>query len=60
MEKICKNCKYYRSHYVPWGGSFRRIPHGHCIHPRLKPRSEKQSCARFCPKEAQNAKPGKA
>ncbi len=52
MEKNCGNCKHYRPHYIPWGKGFRKIPHGHCVHPRLKPRSEKQGCAYFCPKKS--------
>ena len=60
MEKICKNCEYYRPHYIPWGDTYRRIPHGHCIHPRLKLRSEKQGCPHFRIKETPNPKPYRA
>lgn len=35
-DHICKNCAYFRQHYVKLGWSYREIKFGHCVYPRLK------------------------
>lgn len=41
MENICKNCRYFRQHYVKFGRRYDEIYYGHCVYPRLK----KRECA---------------
>ena len=45
-EKTCKNCAFFRLHYIRYGRG-RYSPHyGHCVKPRLKKREENEkACA---------------
>lgn len=52
-KKCCGTCKHYRGHYVRYSdGRFVPIPHGHCVHPRLKNRHrETDACVHWAAKE---------
>ncbi|MBP8856160.1 MAG: hypothetical protein KBG54_06620 [Oscillospiraceae bacterium] len=48
QEEICKNCRFYRQHYIKLGRQYREIHYGHCVHPRLKKREALQkACAQY-------------
>lgn len=50
MHDTCASCRYFRRHYVKNGRGYAPIAQGHCVHPRLKDRSdETPACARFSP-----------
>lgn len=44
---ICKNCKYFYQHYIYSGGQYVACNCGHCIQPRMKPRSPGELCEWF-------------
>ena len=47
-NKICKNCKHFRQHYIKFGKSYRSIEHGHCVFPRLKKReTNEKACEHY-------------
>lgn len=48
MDSICKDCKYFRQHYIKFRKNYEEVFCGHCVHPRLKDRKPNTpSCARF-------------
>lgn len=46
--KSCKDCKRFRQHYIKFRKRYIEIPHGHCVHPRLKDREcDTPACNRY-------------
>ncbi len=35
QERICKNCKFFKMHYVYVGTSFQRLGRGHCMNDEI-------------------------
>ena len=47
-NKICKDCKHFRQHYVKFGRRYDAIGYGHCVYPRLKKReTDETACERY-------------
>ena len=46
-EKYCKNCAYFRLHYIRYGrGRYVPLHYGHCVKPRLKKRmADEKGCS---------------
>lgn len=51
-QPTCKDCKHFIRHYVRFpSGRYHAISHGHCTHPRVKPRTmEFPACPHFQPR----------
>ena len=49
MKETCKDCMYFRAHYVRRGRNwYLRTSCGHCVYPRLKHRQEDTpACTHF-------------
>ncbi len=45
-DRACKNCVYFRLHYVRYSrGRYREMEYGHCMEPRLKIRyADNRAC----------------
>ncbi len=55
-NKVCKDCKHFRQHYIKFGRSYRDIAYGHCVFPRLKKReTNEKACGQY--KEREYKKP---
>lgn len=54
-EYHCGDCVHFRRHYIRYkSGRYRPIQSGHCVFPRLKPRSaKKEACPHFKAAEAE-------
>ncbi len=50
QEKCCKNCNYFRQHYI-WKKGYEEIWYGHCVHPpRIRHRRpDTAACEGWCP-----------
>ena len=52
----CKDCYYFRQHYVKFGKYYTKAGCGHCKYPRLKNRRpETPACGNFKQRIAENA-----
>ena len=50
-DKICKDCKHFRQHYIKFGRSYQEISYGHCVYPRLQKReSDTPACEHYKPR----------
>ena len=48
MEQVCKNCKYFRQHFIRFGRSYRDIAYRHCVFQRLKEReTNEKACEHY-------------
>ena len=52
-EKYCKNCAYFRLHYIRYNrGRYAPLHYGHCVKPRLKKRSaNEKGCSYWMQKQ---------
>lgn len=50
----CKNCSYFRQHYI-WRNGYMEIEFGHCVHPpRIRHcRPRMKACEKWCPQTAE-------
>lgn len=51
-EKLCRDCKHFRQHYVLCRGEYSACYAGHCVYPRVKAREPYDSCRYFETKNA--------
>ncbi len=45
--KNCKNCAYFRLHYVKGPKKYSPLSYGHCVYPRLKRRYADTSACEY-------------
>ena len=51
-NQTCKQCRYFRQHYVLNSQMCVAVDCGHCVYPRIKHRrAEKQACDHFAERE---------
>jgi len=50
--KKCKNCNYFRQHYI-WRYGYMKIEAGHCVHPprTRRCRPELKACEKWLPQD---------
>lgn len=51
-HNTCKNCGYYRQHYI-WSQGYQLVNGGHCVHPprTRRCRPEMSACAKWIPQD---------
>ena len=48
---LCGDCAHFRRHYIRMEeGRYDPLAYGHCVCPRLKPRTQDQTCRHWTPK----------
>lgn len=50
QEKVCETCKFFYRHYTRRGRYYIETQFGHCSRPRIKIRTEEQTCVRWTPR----------
>ena len=46
---VCGSCAHFRRHYAKIGSMYSALAYGHCVYPRLKKRTDGQTCPHLLP-----------